>query len=101
MEGYYDPRDVYTTVPRSTILSTPYADHVRDSVQDGALRGLRIGVIRESMLMRPGGHASLVIPPLAAQEIKSVLGEKLGATLLESRDPMWPPDPDLEVMTTD
>ena len=23
-EGYYDPRDPYTTVPRSSVLSTPY-----------------------------------------------------------------------------
>ena len=28
VEGYYDPRDPYTTVPRSSVLSTPYADHV-------------------------------------------------------------------------
>src|ERR1044072_4570000 len=25
--GYYDPRDVYTTVPRSSVLPTPYAKH--------------------------------------------------------------------------
>src|SRR6185503_367819 len=27
VEGYYDPRDAYTTVPRSSVLSTPYASH--------------------------------------------------------------------------
>ena len=27
VEGYYDPRDPFTTVPRSSILSTPYASH--------------------------------------------------------------------------
>src|SRR4051794_7313456 len=26
--GYYDPRDPFSTVPRSSILSTPYASHV-------------------------------------------------------------------------
>src|SRR5882757_1316682 len=26
--GYYDPRDPYTTVPRSSVLPTPYASHV-------------------------------------------------------------------------
>ncbi len=25
--GYYDPRDPYTTVPRSSVLPTPYASH--------------------------------------------------------------------------
>ena len=28
VEGYYDPRDPYTTVPRSSVLSTSYAEHV-------------------------------------------------------------------------
>src|SRR5262249_56104732 len=27
VEGYYDARDPYTTVPRSSVLSTPYAGH--------------------------------------------------------------------------
>ena len=29
VEGYYDPRDPFTTVPRSSVLSTPYASHAR------------------------------------------------------------------------
>ena len=29
VDGYYDPRDPYTTVPRSSVLSTPYASHAR------------------------------------------------------------------------
>src|SRR5690242_15605174 len=45
--GYYDPRDPYTTVPRSSVLATPYASHAKPT---GSLRGMRIGVIRESML---------------------------------------------------
>src|SRR5215831_3901456 len=45
-EGYYDPRDPFTTVPRSSVLATPYASHVRDG---GTLKGIRLGVIRESM----------------------------------------------------
>ena len=46
VEGYYDPRDPYTTVPRTSVLSTPYADHVKTSGIANALANLRIGVIR-------------------------------------------------------
>src|SRR5712692_9862848 len=48
--GYYDPRDPYTPVPRSSVLPS-YAEHARASGQPGALKGMRIGVIRESMLV--------------------------------------------------
>src|SRR5215467_14525442 len=34
-EGYYDPRDVFTTVPRASVLDTPYASHVRASASPG------------------------------------------------------------------
>jgi len=101
VEGYYDPRDPYTTVPRASVLPGPYADHTRSSGAPGSLEGLRIGVMRESMLLRPGAHASSVIPPAAAAEAKQVLGGVLGARLVESGDPLWTPDPDLEQMTTD
>jgi amidase len=100
VEGYYDPRDPYTTVPRSSVLPA-FAVHARGSGEPGALRGRRIGVVRESMLVRPGAFASSVIPPAAAAEIKEVLRNRLGATLVESGDPLWRPDPDLEVMRTD
>lgn len=101
VEGYYDPRDPYTTVPRSSVLDASYTDHARGSGAPGALRGRRIGVIRESMLTRPGAYASSVIPPAAAAEISAVLGRQLGATLVESSDPLWPRDPECEAMRTD
>ncbi len=31
----------------------------------------------------------------------TILGNKLGATLVESTDPLWEPDPDIETMVTD
>jgi Asp-tRNA(Asn)/Glu-tRNA(Gln) amidotransferase A subunit family amidase len=96
--GYYDPRDPYTTVPRSSVLTTPYASHTRPS---GSLHGMRIGVIRESMLVRPGDKAAEPIATAAAAEIKAILGEKLGATLVESSDPLWERDRDLEQMSLD
>jgi amidase len=99
--GYYDPRDPYTTVPRSSVLATGYAVHAAASGAPGSLAGMRIGVVRESMLVRPGEMATVPITTAAATEIKTVLGEKLGAVLVESADPLWQPDPDLEQMNPD
>jgi amidase len=97
---YYDPRDPYTTVPRSAVLPA-YAEHARASGRPGALKGMRIGVIRESMLVRPGEMATMPICNAAAAEIKAVLGDKLGVTLVESSDPLWERDRDLEPMNPD
>ena len=99
-EGYYDPRDPFTTVPRSSVLSTPYLSHARGSGEAGALAGVRLGVIRESMIAA-GSNAAEPIAVAAAAELKTVLKEHLGATLVESTDPRWPPDPDVEVMSVD
>jgi amidase len=100
-EGYYDPRDIFTTVPRSSVLSTSYASHATGKGLAGELRGMRLGVIRESMIVPPGSMTEAPITTAAAREIKSVLGQHLGATLVESTDPLWTPDPDLETMKTD
>ncbi|MDB5599057.1 MAG: hypothetical protein JWN71_1101 [Xanthobacteraceae bacterium] len=101
VEGYYDPRDPFTTVPRSSILSTPYASHAVSTGAPGELKKLRIGVIRESMVTRPGSLTEVPIVTAGAKEIKTILGEHLGATLVESTDPLWAGDPDLETMKVD
>jgi Asp-tRNA(Asn)/Glu-tRNA(Gln) amidotransferase A subunit family amidase len=101
VEGYYDPRDPFTTVPRSSILATPYASHATMPGAPGALTGMRLGVVRESMVYPPGSLTEVPIVTAAAKEIKAVLGGTLGATLVESTDPHWQRDPDLEVMKTD
>ncbi len=98
--GYYDPREPFSTVPRSSILSHPYADTAATSGVPGSLRGMRIGVIRESMVSNPGVKATEPIVQAAAREIKTVLGGTLGATLVESSDPLFKDDPDIENMTT-
>jgi amidase len=100
IEGYYDPRDPATTVPRSSILPA-YAPHAAGPAGPGVLHGMRLGVIRESMVTEPGAYSSSVIPAAAAAEVKDVLGGTLGATLVESGDPLWEPDLDLEQMTVD
>jgi len=101
VEGYYDPRDHYTTVPRSSVLGTPYARHAGMSGAPGALKGLRLGVVRESMVYPPGSRSEEPIVTAAAREIKTVLGQHLGAMLVESSDPLWQRDPELDAMTTD
>jgi amidase len=101
VEGYYDPRDPFTTVPRSSVLSTPYASHARGSGAKSALAGMRIGVIRESMVYPKGSKTEEPICTAAAEEIKTVLGGALGARLVESSDPLWRRDPDIEAMTVD
>jgi Asp-tRNA(Asn)/Glu-tRNA(Gln) amidotransferase A subunit family amidase len=99
--GYYDPRDPYTTVPRSSVLSGSYAAYTTTPGVKGALAGVRLGIIRESMVFPPGSKAEQPIVTAAATEIKAILGERLGATLVESSDPLWTPDPEMEVMRTD
>jgi Asp-tRNA(Asn)/Glu-tRNA(Gln) amidotransferase A subunit family amidase len=101
VDGYYDPRDPYTTVPRSSVLSTAYASHATAPGVPGALRGVRIGIVRESMVHPPGSKTEEPIVTAAAREIKTILGGRLGATLVESSDPLWRRDPDVEPMTTD
>ncbi len=97
--GYYDPRDPYTTVPRSSVLEGGYARHATAPLS--SLKGMRIGIVRESMLVRPGEKVTVPITKAAAAEIKAVLGGKLGATLIESTDPLWERDRDIEQMNPD
>jgi Asp-tRNA(Asn)/Glu-tRNA(Gln) amidotransferase A subunit family amidase len=99
--GYYDPRDPYTTVPRSSVLPTPYASHATMLGTQGSLSGVRIGIVRESMLVLPGEKAPVPIATAAAAEIKAMLGARLGAALVESTDPAWHPDPEIEQMNPD
>ena len=100
-EGYYDPRDPYTTVPRSSVLATTYASHLISDAPSKALKGVRLGVVRESMVYPKNSVTEQPIVDAATAEIKGVLAIKLGATLVESGDPLWTADPDLEQMKTD
>lgn len=99
VHGYYDPRDPYTTVPRSSVLDS-YVRHLSPHGEPGSLRGQRIGVVRESMLTG-GSRAAEPITQAAAAEVQSILADHLGATLVESSDPLWTPDPRCESMTVD
>jgi amidase len=99
--GYYDPRDLFTTVPRSSVLAQGYAQHTFGDGSHGALKGIRLGIIRESMVYPRGSKTEEPIVNAATKEINAMLGQHLGATLVESTDPLWRPDPDIEQMTVD
>jgi amidase len=100
-DGYYDPRDIFTTVPRSSVLGGPYAVHATTKGAAGQLKGTRLGVIRESMLVPRGSMTEVPITTAATREIKTILAGHLGASLVESTDPLWTPDPDIETMKLD
>ena len=97
VNGYYDPRDIFTTVPRSSLPREPYANAITSGAP-GALKGMRIGIIREFMVK----HAKVDEPIVdaAAAEMKAMLAGHLGATLVESMTPGWVDDPEVENMTT-
>jgi amidase len=97
--GYYDPRDVYTTVPRSSVLSSPYVGHL--SKPGETLKGLRLGVIRESLAIPPGSKTEEPIVTAANREIKDVLAGKLGAALVQSSHRFAQNDPAVETMKVD
>ena len=63
VDSYYDPRDPFTTVPRSSVLSTSYASHATRSGEPGALQDIRLGIIRESMVYPLGSKTE---EPIAA-----------------------------------
>jgi Asp-tRNA(Asn)/Glu-tRNA(Gln) amidotransferase A subunit family amidase len=95
--SYYDPRDVFTTVPRSSVLPS-YAVHTQGAT---TLKGIRIGIIRESMIIPPGSKAEEPIVRAADREIKAILRDHLGAELVESAHAHWAPDPEVEPMRVD
>jgi amidase len=99
-KGYYDERDPYTTVPRSSVLPS-YAKHTERGAARKSLKGLRIGVIRESMTVPKGSMTEVPNVTAAAKEIKTVLSGKLGAILVESSHPLWQRDASIELMKVD
>ena len=53
-KGYYDPRDPYTTVPRSSVISSTFESNLNTKIKDGVLEDIRLGVVRESMVYPEG-----------------------------------------------
>ena len=85
--GYYDPRDIYTALPKALIPQKPYASFANQK----SLTGMRIGIVREFMVKHTPNDAA--ISDQIDKEIKNILRNKLGAQLFESVDPLYPDDP--------
>jgi amidase len=93
--GYFDPEDPFTALPKPLIPEKPYASFVVSdealAAKPEALSGMRIGVVREFMI-KPNLN-NVAISDQIDGEIKTVLGGKLKAELVESVDPLYPDDP--------
>lgn len=85
--AYYDPRDIYTALPKALIPQKPYAGFAKEK----SLAGMRIGIVREFMVKHTPNDAA--ISDQIDKEIKTILRDKLGAQLFESVDPLYPDDP--------
>ena len=93
VNGYYDPRDVFTTVPRSSVLDGSVRRSGRDSRRRGIAQGRAHRHHPRVDAHVPGRQGRRADRPGRRAEIKDVLGAHLGATLVESTDPLWPDDP--------
>ena len=92
--GYFDPRDAFTALPTALVSDQPYVQHlIRDVTAGGGkpLQGMRIAILREHMVTPTANHAA--ISTQIDQEIKRILGDALGAELVESIRPAYPDDP--------
>ena len=85
--GYYDPRDIYTALPKALIPQKTFASFAGEK----SLRGMRIGIVREFMVKHTPNDAA--ISDQIDKEIKTILRDKLGAELFESVDLLYPDDP--------
>jgi amidase len=95
----YKSDDIYTAIPKNMIPAEPFSSFlVPDSaVKNKPLSGVRIAVTREFMVKHTKNDEA--ISDQLDKEIKDVLRDKLGATLVETIDPMYPDDPSIPNIT--
>ncbi|HEX3596593.1 MAG TPA: amidase family protein [Polyangiaceae bacterium] len=98
--GYFDPEDAFTALPKALTTDRPYASYVVDDEdlrrKPDFLEGTRVGVVREFMI-KPNPN-DVAISDQIDGEIKNVLRDQLGATLVESVDALYPDDPSIPNM---
>lgn len=94
----YQSDDTFTAIPKALIPKEPFVSFlVPDSaVKEKPLKGMRIGVVREFMVKHTKNDVA--ISDQIDKEIKTVLRDKLGAEIVESRDPLYPDDPSVPNM---
>jgi Asp-tRNA(Asn)/Glu-tRNA(Gln) amidotransferase A subunit family amidase len=103
--GYFDPRDIYTALPKGLIAQQPYASFANAAGTGKAgksrtgkiLAGVRIGIVREYMVKHAANDVAM--SDQVNGEIIKVLRDRLGAELVESFDPMYPDDASIPNMT--
>ena len=97
--GYFDPRDIYSALPKALVSKQPYASFANGDAEPPGkpLAGMRIGIVREYMVKHAANDAAM--SDHVNEEIKKVLRDRLGAELVESFDPMYPDDPSIPNMT--
>ncbi len=97
--GYFDPRDMYSALPKALVPAQPYASFATNDVKKGSkpLAGVRIGIVREYMVKHAANDRA--VSDMIDAEIKKVLRDQLGAELVESKDPLYPNDPEIVDMT--
>ena len=93
--GFFDPRDIFTALPRSFASPAPYVSALAEPGSVKPLAGVRIGVVRE--LMVKSGPANDAIVDTIESELKVL--QSLGAELVESTGPGYTDDPAIPNMT--
>jgi Asp-tRNA(Asn)/Glu-tRNA(Gln) amidotransferase A subunit family amidase len=87
----FNSEDMFTAIPKALIPEKPYASFAVDARVKQPLKGMRLAVVREFMVKHVKNDAA--ISDQIDREIKTVLRDRLGATLVESVDPMYADDP--------
>ncbi len=82
--GYYDPRDIYTALPKALIPQKPYASFAGQK----SLAGMRIGIVREFMVKHTPNDAA--ISDQIDKEIKTILRDKLARNCSNRSIPSTP-----------
>ena len=80
----FDPRDIYSALPKGLVSKQPYASFASVRAKPGTkpLAGVRIGIVREYMVKHSANDAAM--SDHVNDEIKRVLRDRLGAEVVES-----------------
>ena len=93
--GYYDSRDPFTAIAPSLVPEKPYATFAVTEAalgqNDKPLKGMRVAILREHMVKETLNHEA--ISDQIDREIKAVLRDRLGATLVETAAKGYTDDP--------